>query len=335
LYGWDNLKKEIIIENNKVTCPVQNCQEKFDKMIKYGHNLQSNKKNIQKYLCKNHNIYISPSTFRYDNVLDNILWKKDFKVLFKSENVKKRFFDQFDHDNSEDSLSYNIFRFIEKYDLLSDCLSKLINSKISNPEIMYWSYSQTEQKTWSELQDARIEFETRQGSEPDIIVKSDTALFFIEVKLNADNKTVCKSMNPRVHMKYKTGGNNWFSSVFNSESDFKTIAIVEKKYELLRFWLLGTWIAKQNNLNFYLINLVRNEKEKNIEEDFRKYIKGEINGENKRIFKRITWNEIYNYISNHAPQNNNKSIILKYFENKTIGYRKIKNKRILQKAFSI
>ncbi|GAJ21047.1 unnamed protein product, partial [marine sediment metagenome] len=26
--------------------------------------------------------------------------------------------------------------------------------------------------------------------------------------------------------------------------------IIEKKYELLRFWLLGTWIAKKQDLSF-------------------------------------------------------------------------------------
>ena len=28
-------------------------------------------------------------------------------------------------------------------------------------------------------------------------------------------------------------------------SDFKTVAIANQKYELSRFWIIGTWIAKQ------------------------------------------------------------------------------------------
>jgi hypothetical protein len=83
----------------------------------------------------------------------------------------------------------------------------------------------------------------------------------VKVKLNTGNETV--PSNIRNAKKYEIGGDNWFSKI--SKSDYKTIAIDEKKYELLRFWLLGTWMAKQQDLDFYLINLVLSEREKNLE----------------------------------------------------------------------
>ena len=68
--------------------------------------------------------------------------------------------------------------------------------------------------------------------------------------------------------------------------------LVNKKYELLRFWLLGTWMAKQQDLAFYLINLVLSEREADIEATFKRHIK-----ENqRRKFIPVAWESIYQYI---------------------------------------
>jgi len=202
----------------------------------------------------------------------------------------------------------------------------LSKSSISNPELIYWSYCQSEQSVWSNLQRARKEFETRprKGSEPDIIVKSDSALFFIEAKLKANNNTVLTSRNPQVQEKYESGGDNWFSKVL--KSDYKTVAIVEKKYELLRFWLLGTWIAKQQDLDFHLINLVLSEREADIETFFKPHI----NENKQRKFLRVTWETIYQYISRNSSVD--KATMIRYFRNKTLGY---DGNGRLRRAFSV
>lgn len=199
---------------------------------------------------------------------------------------------------------------------------------MKNPEVIYWSYSNSQKNVWNNLQDARNTFETnaKKGSEPDIIIKTEEALFFIEAKLGANNNTVCKSENPMVQKKYERGGNNWFSDVF--DSDFKTVAIDNKKYELFRFWLLGTWITNKLNLDFYLVNLVLLRREKNIEASFKKHIKKN----QRRKFVRIAWENIYEHIlDSNPPSKTDKNILLKYFRNKTIGY----VNGNLQKAFSI
>jgi len=126
------------------------------------------------------------------------------------------------------------------------------------------------------------------SSEPDIIIKTDRALFFIEAKLTADNETPSKKDIDKIiqnSKKYTTGGNNWFDRVFTSR--YKTI-VREQKYELLRFWLIGTWIAKQQSLNFYLITLVLSDREKNIETIFRKHI----NETPDKKFLRVSWEDI-------------------------------------------
>jgi len=321
MFGVKELKESIKITETTIECPVKGCSEKVERQRKVF-------KREDRFKYPKHNIYISPSTFEYEGELDNLLWKDkaDLDLLKRIKEVKRE--SRIARDNSEDAVTWNVFRFLEKYDLLSGYLSKLVRNKISNSEIIYWSYSPSQKKAWHELQEARKQFETRpkKGSEPDIIIKSNNALFFVEAKFKANNNTVCKSENPEVWKKYETGGDNWFSKVF--KSNYKTVAVTDKKYELLRFWLLGTWIAKQEDLNFYLVNLVLSERDKNIGMIFKRHI-----SENQRMkFIRITWEDIYQQILNSGLPGRDKDKMIEYFRNKTIGY---DGKGKLQKAFLI
>ena|GEM_PF-4632902 len=98
-------------------------------------------------------------------------------------------------------------------------------------------------------------------------------------------------------------------------------------YQLMRFWLIGAWIAEKQNLNFYLLNLVRENDEKHIEMEFGEYIRQN----EKRRFLRLAWENIYKYISATDLFSEDKNKILEYLENKTVGY----YRNELRKAFSI
>ena len=123
-----------------------------------------------------------------------------------------------------------------------------------------------------------------------------------------------------------TGGKGWFAQVFRS--GFETVAVAERKYELLRFWLLGSWLADSLGLDFYLVNLVLSERENEIEQVFRSHI----NEDEHRRFLRVAWEDIYHFIQNKSLSTANKDLITNYFEEKTLGYN---SQRRLQKAFSI
>jgi len=199
------------------------------------------------------------------------LWNEghDLKLFEKIKKVKRE--NRMARDNSEDAVSWNVFRFLERNNLIEGFLSLITGLYLKSSEVIYWSYSQKENNVLSELNEARREFGEviKRGSEPDIIIKTDKALFFIEAKLTAGNKTIPSNKNNS--KKYESGGHNWFSMVF--KSDYRTITVIEKKYELLRFWLLGTWMAKKQGLDFYLINLVLSEREKDIENIFKGHIR--------------------------------------------------------------
>jgi len=319
MFGANNLKSEINVTEISVECPVKACKKTVPRQRGTFHR-------SEKFLCPEHGIYISPSTFEYDKPTDNLLWKNenDLDLLRRISAVKRE--SRIARDNSEDAVTWNVFRFLEKEKLLSNYLLLISENEALNPEVVYWPYSQSEQAVWSQLVEARKEFELKpdKGSEPDVIIISDKTLFVIEAKLNANNNTMSTSRDPLVKEKYISGGCGWYQSSF--KSDFETVAITERKYELLRFWLLGSWMAKQKDLKFVLINLVPSEKEKDIESRFKKHIKEDTN----KTFQRLTWERIYSFI--REAENPQKESILEYFENKTRGYNQ---ERKLQKAFSV
>lgn len=84
-------------------------------------------------------------------------------------------------------------------------------------------------------------------------------------------------------------------------------------------------MAQQQNVDFYLVNLVRAEKELDIETIF----KSHINESQRRKFLRVTWERIYQYISN-SSLTIEKDIMVRFFRNKTVGY---DGKGKLQRAF--
>ncbi|MEI8175254.1 MAG: hypothetical protein WCG78_00095 [Candidatus Omnitrophota bacterium] len=317
MLGLKELKETIKITKTTVECPVKGCAQTVAR--------QSRKDRLSdaRFQCPRDKISISPSTFAYQNEFDNMLWKDDSdRELFESIKKVKRE-SRIDQDNSEDAVTWNVFRFLEKNKLIGEIIGGMLGIDMREPEIIYWSYSQSGKNSWPELNRAREEFGEvlKRSSEPDIIIDSSDALLFIEAKLTAQNKT--EPHDKTNSKKYEIGGDRWFDRVVRS--DYKTVAITDKKYELLRFWLLGTWMANRLGKAFYLVNLVLDDREKNIEELFRQHIHE--NDMNK--FVRIAWEGVYQQILSDHLSCPDKNGMVNYFRNKCIGYKA----GVLQKAF--
>ncbi|MFC1462959.1 hypothetical protein ACFLQU_05060 [Verrucomicrobiota bacterium] len=274
------------------------------------------------FFCPEHRIYISPSTFEYESDQDNILWDHDLL----NDHLKDKRESRIARDNSEDAKTWNVFRFLENSDILADYLTSIVDSPQSNPTTFFWSYSKEEKTGWSLLNEARIEFgETvRHGSEPDLMVLTDQTLFFIEAKLTATNNTAPIRKDPKYRKKYDTGADAWFSRVFKPSVEFWNLALEQKKFELLRFWLLGTWMANKLGRSFCLLNLVREMAEKEIKNIFG----DNLAQDESRRFRRATWEDIYRFMGKIYVDS---QVLRQYMENKTIGYRGGK----LVRAFSV
>ncbi len=86
-------------------------------------------------------------------------------------------------------------------------------------------------------------------------------------------------------------------------------------------------MAKQIGLDFEFYSLVLQTREQGIKVEFGKHIVET----KERRFKRLTWEQIYNFIRT-LPNSNEKQKMTEYFENKTIGY---SSKGTIIKAFNI
>jgi len=321
MYYFTDLRADRFITDKNVPCPVQGCSVQVERQRGYF-------KKDENYKCHKHDIYISPSTFEFEDYGNNLLWfDQDDRELLESIFAEKRE-SRMARERSEDAVTWNVFRYLEKSGLLKDYLDSISRSGNEDARIIYWSFDPMAGGPYEPLVLAREEFgeKANQGSEPDLIIETNGNIYFIEAKLDSGNKT--NPSKPDNKKKYETGGNNWFSEVFKSGVNFDKVANAESFYELMRFWLLGTWIANEHlNRNFFLINLVLNKKERDVEHQFGRHI----DYNETRAFKRQTWEQIYSLIERKAPPEARKEII-EYFHGKTLGYN---SSDVLQRAFSV
>lgn len=90
IYILWTLKQERLITEEGVPCPVIGCNFVAPKMSADGTNLNSKKEERSNYLCPIHRIYISPSTFEYEEPTTSILWPEDKEtVLILSKSGKR------------------------------------------------------------------------------------------------------------------------------------------------------------------------------------------------------------------------------------------------------
>lgn len=314
MLGWDDLKESIRVTENSVECPVRGCK----------HTVERQRRTFlvePRFQCPEHMLYISPSTFEYSSVFENMLWTdsndKALWAQITQPGVKREC--RVARDNSEDAVTWNVFRLFERRGLLGDFLSIAHGSPIEgSPRIIYWSLCQMSKAAWPELTAAATEFgevEARR-SEPDLIIEDDSVLAFVENKVTASNRTT--PSNPLNVKAYQTGGEKLFSKIFRPTSDFKAVAVKDRLYELMRLWLIGNHIARKHRKPFILINIVRADAggEADIGSRFGRHI---VENEKSR-FVPMTWEQLRDLIV--IPRKGDKEIdrLLTFFASKTLGY---------------
>jgi hypothetical protein len=109
-------------------------------------------------------------------------------------------------------------------------------------------------------------------------------------------------------------------------SPYGTVAVEQKFYELMRFWLLGTWAAKKLGKHFALVNLVRESEERRVVADFGRRI-----NPHDHQFLRTSWEDAYRFVKSTGLANTDHETFLKYIEGKSVGYNSMKK---LMPAFS-
>ncbi|QQE80458.1 hypothetical protein [Alicyclobacillus sp. SO9] len=318
MYLWDDLKKQIKETDTTVQCPVEGCQTVVKRQ-------RRSFRREEQFLCTDHKIYISPTTWEYKNFWDNLLEQNDNDRQLMQTIVENKAESRLARDKSEDAVTWNVFRHLQKKNLVGKALQTCLGTKNEKDySLIYWSYSQENKSVWKPLVDVRKIFKENQNhpSEPDLIIEAPSTIVLIEAKFTSGNRTT--PSNLAVESNYVDGGDNWFRQVFQDDVDFQSVAVQDRFYELMRMWLLGTWIAKEKGKKFVLVNLVLEDKEPHVEEQFGRNL---IQNSNRR-FKRCTWEQIYRNVQTDIAGNH----LEKFFKGKTLGY---PNRRDLKRAFKL
>jgi hypothetical protein len=308
--GLDNLSPHLEITENRVSCPVAGCTGTVERQHEHF-------KRLEQYRCPEHGLFISPSTFEYPHFSDALLWREPEDLQLLKSIFASKTENRLGRDNSEDALTWNVVRFLEQTGLLGEILSNIHGEPLEELEVLYWAHLRTEKDTWSELKTARLEFGERNFvTEPDLIVRTAQALFFIESKFTASINTKPTTRNPASKAAYQAAAGGWFSQVF--QADYDTIAIEKQKYVLMRHWLLGSHIAHRLGLTFYLVSLTRTDQVQPVLDGF-----GPLQVESEeRHFVATAWEELYHFVRDHANPTPQTHCLLAYLENKTAGYDK-------------
>ena len=309
MYGLGDLKGQLRVSEDTVECPVLGCTHTVAR--------QRRRFSAQdRFSCPAHGICISPSTWKYRNKNDNLLWKapSDLDLLRAIEHDKRE--SRMAFDNSEDAVTFNVFRCLELHpDDLAVVLGQMAGEHVNDAELVYWSHHAKTGQQWEPLNRARKTFERvpARGSEPDLIVITDEILFFIEAKLTSTNVTTAPKSGAQKD--YLTGAGGWFARVF--DADWQTIAVTGRRYELLRFWLLGTWLAAQLGVKFCLVSLVPSRQvTPSRHEPFENYVRP---GDDAS-FCLYSWEQVRDCLRHGESRDSDTHPLATYFATKTIGY---------------
>lgn len=323
MLGFGDLKPEFAMTETTVDCPVHGCNT----VVQRRRDGDGNPTHTFK--CGSCGIFVFPSTFEYVNDEDNLLWKaeSDLTLLKQIKECKAEKY-RLGRERSEDAVTWNVFRHFDRSGRLPALLSHLTaETPTDDCEAVYWSHSPVVGKPWHRLLEARVEFGEalslkiaatgKRVSEPDIILLTNDSVIFVEAKFTSGNNTSGDAARVNGILsnakRYLTGGNEWYEMVFSS--DYPSV-VRDQKYELLRFWLLGSWLADKLGKRFVLANLVRRAKETDIEDEFGKHIRQT----ERRRFVRWEWESLAPLLEKLEDDGSRQ--LLSYLKNKTIGFGK-------------
>jgi hypothetical protein len=305
MYSLNDLKQRRTVTETTVECPVAGCANIV--LRQRGHFATASD-----FLCPNHRIYISPSTLQYKDRRCNfpLVDDADFELLWTDICGVKREKQRLARERSEDAITYNVFRSIERAGRLPALIERLTGRPQQTADLVYWSYSMPDRDVLPLLGAARVAFGERlnRGSEPDLIAITPKDVVFIEVKVTSGNAT--RPSRPDALRRYEAAENRWYDEVL--AADAHTVAEVHRKYELMRFWLLGSWMAKQAEKRFALISLTCGAQDPKLEAEFSPLLKETDN----RRFAHWSWEAIAGWAADDPAT----AGVSEYLWSKSVGF---------------
>jgi len=318
-YGIDDLDPVVVAhpgDPDRLRCYVRGCQ----------HYVRRPTKHHAGEPCPDHGIYCRRSktaTYVYEDVRRNIIASAG---LFDERMMKHPFkydFNYLGHENSEDALSWNVFRSVQEAGHLAPLAELLIGESYDEePDLYLWGIRVSDDSfdPWDLLVAARDRFETnlpvdRPLTEPDIALHlPGRYLVLIEAKFTSPNGWY----RPGVRENDKSLTLEELLDVYSDE-ELRLLDIHRAQqcgrvpYQLWRNTVFADWMALQDSPQTkpYHVNLVREGYEHESQEAFAALL----NEPYRDRFRPATWEAIYGWLaeSTHCDR------LRRYMEQKTAG----------------
>ena len=302
-YGIDDLDPKVVVDPNdrdRVRCYVRGCQNYVRRPTD-----RDDKSGVP---CPDHGIYCRRSktaTYVYEDVCRNIIASAD---LFGKRMMRHPFkydFNYLGHENSEDALSWNVFRSVQEAGHLAPLAELLIGESYDEePDLYLWGIRVSDDSfdPWDLLVAARDHFETnlpvdRPLTEPDIALHlAGRYLVLIEAKFTSENgwyrrgvRQGEKSLTLEELLKIYSG----------DELRLLNTGLAQRcdriPYQLWRNTVFADWMSLQDSPETkpYHVNLVRDGYERESQEAFAAVL---IEPHRDR-FRPATWEAIHAWLA--------------------------------------
>lgn len=319
-YGVDDLDPIVEVhpdDRDRVRCYVRGCP----------HFVRRPTRGQPGELCPDHGIYCHYSrfgaTYSYADVRRNIIASPD---LFAQRIVGHPFkFEshRLGSENSEDALSWNVFRSLQEAKCLAQVAKLLIGEDYpQEPDLYLWGIRVSDDsfEPWELLIAARQRFESnlpvqRPLTEPDIALHlPGRYLVLIEAKFTSPNTTYARG--PRKDAQSLTLDE--LLEIYHDPQlqilDYRQARMAfQVHYQLWRNMTFSEWMSREDHRNTkaFHVNLVRGGFEKSAVAAFHRLV----NPNFRDRFRRPIWERIYRSSSNNPDL----EMMCHYLENKTAG----------------
>lgn len=279
------------------------------------------------YLCPVHEVFCHRSgTYRYADPRRNLLVDVDFFANNIIGHAAKFETHRFGNENSEDAVTWAVFRSFQKAGLLHELVRLATGQRVTRePQLFLWGIRVEESHVAESmcplllLAQAKMEAKlpvARPKTEPDIMLfQPGKYLVLIEAKLTSPNPVYVKG--PRKSPRDLTLGE--LLSIYHDPTlqvlDYQAACTKDRiAYQLWRNTIFAEQMARLDgpNTKAFHANLVREGFEEATAAEFHTLFTPQF----KDRFRRIMWEQIYGIALKHGPK---LSRLCLYLESKTAG----------------
>lgn len=306
MYGVSLLKTCLERTAGGLVCPVRGCRYE----VPIQHTVF---RLTDDAVCPVHKIAISESTFAYQREADNLLWTDSDSMRLLNAAKKAGRDDRLGHDTSERALTWNVFRWLESTDALGGLIEHWTGERVVAPAVVYWSYSRSREGVHFPLYQARTAYheEEPDQTEPAIIVETDELVVVVDPHLGSVRPA---PRGPGDADRYQSGAGGWAAEVLDTPC--RELTSDRGQFELLRLWLLGSLMARQQGKRFLLLYLAPAWSSAPVflaaSSRFRHAP--------ERAALRVSWEEIHAFVAAAQAQSPGALALLSYLEEKAAGY---------------